>query len=65
MDHNGHGQPGLNFQNPEYFDEPNLNVPKKQLVNKGYYNDISAINGENNEHEPLVLSEEWKPETTV
>ncbi|XP_048773673.2 epidermal growth factor receptor-like isoform X3 [Ostrea edulis] len=65
LDHNGHGQPGLNFQNPEYFDEPNLNVPKKQLVNKGYYNDISAINGENNEHEPLVLSEEWKPETTV
>jgi hypothetical protein len=40
-------------------------VPKKQLANKGYYNDISAMNGESTEHEPLVLNEEWKPETTV
>ncbi|XP_061163896.1 epidermal growth factor receptor-like isoform X2 [Saccostrea echinata] len=65
LDHNGHGQPGLNFQNPEYFDEPNLNVPKKQLASKSYYNDISAVNGESAEHEPLVLSEDWKSETTV
>lgn len=63
LDHNGY--PGLNFQNPEYFDDPNLNVPKKQLTNKSYYNDISAVNGGSDEQEPLVLSDEMKPETTV
>nr|XP_022328410.1 epidermal growth factor receptor-like isoform X3 [Crassostrea virginica] len=62
-EHNGH--PGLNFQNPEYFDDPNFNVLQKPIPNKGYYNDLSGVNGENDEHEPLVLSEEMKPETTV
>lgn len=38
---------------------------KKQLTNKSYYNDISAVNGGSDEQEPLVLSDEMKPETTV